>query len=151
MPKGKLQESAKSLKIVEPIKVATRLVIAQPPETGKTPEIYWDGKAWLRDARFTAGMEFTNVTGEVASVGRVNGTQVVGMDGNLLMERATFLQQPLKKVHVKFQMRDPNPDVLLVGLRGAVFRRRRGRADGSHHEFRPPLRNEPDRLASQPR
>ena len=121
LPKGKLQESAKSLKIVEPIKVATRLVIAQPPETGKAPEIYWDGKAWLRDARFTAGMEFTNVTGEVASVGRVNGTQVVGMDGNLLMERATFLQQPLKKVHVKFQMRDPNPDVLLVGLRAPFF------------------------------
>lgn len=121
LPKGKLQDAAKALKMPEPVRIATRLVIAQPPETGKAPEIYWDGKGWMRDNRFNAGMEFANVTGEVACIGRINGTQVVGIEGNLLLEQAIFLQQPLKKLHAKFHMRDPNPDVLVVGVRAPFF------------------------------
>ncbi len=121
LPKGKLQDAAAALKLKDPVRIATRLVVAQPPETGKAPEIYWDGKAWMYDARFTTGLAFSNATGEVACVGRVNGTQVVGIDGNLLLEQATLFKQPLKKLHAKFQMRDPNPDVLLVGLRAPMF------------------------------
>ncbi len=121
LPKGRLQDTARGLKMTDPVRVATRLVIAQPAETGKAPEIYWDGKAWMYDARFTTGLEFSDATGEIACIGRVNGTQVVGIDGNLLLEQATLFKQPLKKFHAKFQMRDPNPDVLLVGVRAPLF------------------------------
>lgn len=120
LPK-KLQDAAKALQLNDPLRVKTNLVIAQPPETGKPPDIYWDGQLWMYDSRFNAGLEFTNVTGTLACIGRVNGKEIVGVDGNLLLDRATCYGQPFKNVHAKFQMRDSSPDVLLIGLKAPIF------------------------------
>ena len=120
LPK-KLQDAAKMLQLQNPLRLKTQVVIAQPPETGKPPDIYWDGQLWMYEAKFTTGLEFKNVTGTLASIGRVNGKEIIGVDGNLLLEKATLYDQPFKDVHAKFQMRDTSPDVLLVGLRAPIF------------------------------
>lgn len=120
LPPGKLPAAAKALQLHEPLRVATRLVIAQAPETGKSPDIYWEGKAWMYGANLSTGLEFKNVTGELACVGRYNG-QIVGLDGNLLVEQATLYNQPFKKVHAKLAMRNTSPDVLLIGLRAPIY------------------------------
>jgi hypothetical protein len=120
LPPGKLPTTVKSLQLHDPLKIATRLVIAQAPETGKAPDIFWEGKAWMYGANVTAGLDFKNVTAELACLGRYNG-QIVGVDGNLRAEQALLYNQPFKKVHAKFQMRDASPDVLLVNLRAPIF------------------------------
>ena len=120
LPAGKLPEAAKALQLSEPLRIATRLVIAQAPETGKAPDVFWDGKAWMYGANLHAGLDFKNVSGELACVGRYNG-QMVGLDGNLLVEQATAFDQQFKKVHAKFAMRNTSPDVLLVGLRAPIY------------------------------
>jgi len=120
LPSGKLPAAAKALNLHDPMRVTTRLVIAQAPETGKSPDVYWDGKAELYGANLNVGFDFKNVTGELACVGRYNG-QMVGLDGNLLVEHASLFEQPFKKVHAKFAMRDSSPDVLLVGLRAPIY------------------------------
>ncbi|MBI3824335.1 MAG: hypothetical protein HY289_16845 [Planctomycetes bacterium] len=120
LPK-KLQEAAKTLKLDDPLRIKTQVVIAQPHETGKPPDIYWDGQMWMFESKFTAGLDFKNVTGTVACIGRVNGKEIVGIDGNLVLERATLYDQPFKDVHAKFQMRDTSPELLLIGLRAPIF------------------------------
>src|SRR5439155_594044 len=98
LPPGKLAAAAKALRLQDPLRIATRVVIAQAPETGKSPDIFWDGKAWMYGANVSAGFEFKNVTAEFACVGRHNG-QILGVDGNLLVEQASLFDQPFKKVH----------------------------------------------------
>jgi hypothetical protein len=120
MPK-KLQDAAKAMQLNDPLQIKTQVIIAQPPETGKPPDIYWDGQLWMYQAKFMAGLEFKNVTGTIASVGRVNGKEIMGLDGNLVLEKATLYDQPFKNVHAKFQMRDISPDRLVIGLHAPIY------------------------------
>jgi hypothetical protein len=117
----KLQEAARRLNLRDPLKLRTRVVVYQPPETGTPFDVFWDGQVWMYGARFTTGLEFSNVTGTLGCVGRYNGRQIVGVDGNLLLEQATVFDQPFKKVQAKLQMRDTSPDVLLIGLHAPIY------------------------------
>jgi hypothetical protein len=117
----KLQDVARRLKLRDPLKVKTRAVIYQPPETGKPPDVYWDGQVWLHDAKITTGLELSNVTGTLACIGRYNGRQLLGVDGNALLDNAMLYGQPFKNVHAKFSVLENSPDVLLVGLRAPIF------------------------------
>jgi hypothetical protein len=118
---GQLQAAARALKLDDPVRVHTQLIIAQPPETGKPPDLYWDGKVELFNAKFTSGLEFSNVWGELACRGRYDGRQLLGVEGNVRLEQATLFKQPFKKAHAKFEVRKESPDVLLIGLRAPIF------------------------------
>ncbi len=118
---GKLQVAAKMLQLEDPLRVKTQVIIAQPAETGKPPDIYWDGEMWMYDAKFTTGLEFSKVTGWLGCRGRYDGRQMVGVEGNVLLEQANLYEQPFKKVHAKFEMRKESPDLLLIGLRAPIF------------------------------
>lgn len=117
----KLQDCVKSLQMTDPLRIKSRLVVAQPPEQGKPPDVYWDSQIWAYNAKLKAGLEFSKVTGTLACVGRYNGRQIVGVSGNLLLDEATLYAQPFKKVQAKFQMRESAPDVLLLNLRAPIF------------------------------
>jgi len=117
----KLLDAAAKLNLNDPIKVKTRAVIYQAPEQGKPPDVYWDGQAWLYDAKLTAGLELSHVTGTLACIGRYNGRQIVGIDGNILFDQATLYGQPFKNIHAKFQVTENSPDVMLMGLRAPIF------------------------------
>ena len=121
---AKLQEAAQRLNLNDPLKVKTRAVIYQAPEQGKPPDVYWDAQTWMYDAKLTAGLELSHVTGTLACVGRYNGRQLVGIDGNILLTQATLYGQPFKNVHTKFHVAENSPDVLLLGLRAHLRRRR---------------------------
>ncbi|MBI2804912.1 MAG: hypothetical protein HYX68_08025 [Planctomycetes bacterium] len=144
---GKLKSAAQALRLNDALRVKTKLIIAQPPETGKPPDVYWDGQAWLYGAAFTTGLEFSNVTGTLACIGRYDGRQIVGVDGNVVLDRATLFNQPFKNVHAKFQMRENTPDVLLIGLRAPIYS---GDITGQLRvEFNSALRYEMNLTASQ--
>jgi hypothetical protein len=118
---GKLQVAAKTLHLRDPLRLATDIIIAQPPEAGKPPDIYWDGKVEMFGAKVTTGMEWSNVWGELACRGRYDGRAIAGVEGNVLLDQVTFVDQPFKKVHGKFEIRKESPDRLLVGVRAPIF------------------------------
>ncbi|MSQ93459.1 MAG: hypothetical protein EXR98_02760 [Gemmataceae bacterium] len=117
----KLQTAAKMLRLEDPLRVKTQVVIAQPPEIGKPPDIYWDGEVRMYEAKLTTGLEFTKVTGSLSCRGRYDGRQMVGVEGNVLLDQAYLFEQPFKKVHAKFEIRKESPEILLVGLRAPIY------------------------------
>jgi hypothetical protein len=144
---GKLQTAAKTLNLKDPVLVRTHVVIAQPPETGKPPDVYWDGQVWLYNAAFTAGLEVSKVTGKLACRGRYDGRAIIGVEGNLLLDQATLYDQPFKKVQAKFEMRKESPEVMLVGLHAPIYS---GDVTGQIRvDFTTPLRYEMNLTASQ--
>jgi hypothetical protein len=83
--------------------------------------VYWDGRLWVNNARIATGMEFSKVTGEIACRGLTNGQQMVGLQGNALIEQALLYNQPFKKVQASFHMLEKSPDLLEIGLKAPIF------------------------------
>jgi hypothetical protein len=137
VPSEKLRKAAQTIQLSclpdsPPVRFLTRLVIKQAPETGKPPEVFWDGRLWVNNARIGTGIEFSKVTGEIACRGLTNGPQLVGLQGNALIEQALLYNQPFKKavdlknskvdyVHASFVMLEKTPDVLKVDLHAPIF------------------------------
>jgi hypothetical protein len=120
LPK-KLQGAARALKIEGPLQLKTRLVIGQLPNPATPPDVFWDGQLWMRDAKLTTGMELSGVTGTVACVGRHDGQQLLGVEGNVSLDRVTVFKQPFANVQAPFQVRKEGPDALLVRLRAPIY------------------------------
>jgi hypothetical protein len=126
LPSEKLRKAVQALQSTyvpdtSPVRFLTRLVIKQPPETGKPPEVFWDGRLWVNDARFTTGMEFSKVTGEIGCRGLTNGAQIVGIQGNALIKQAVLYNQPFKDIKATFHMLEKSPDVLVVGVNAPIY------------------------------
>jgi hypothetical protein len=144
---GKLQTAAKTLNLKDPILVRSQVIIAQPPEQGKPPDVYWDGQVWLYNSTFTTGLEVSKVTGKVACRGRYDGRSIVGVEGNLLLDQAVFYDQPFKKVQARFEIRKDSPEVMMVGLKAPIYS---GDVAGQIRvDFTSPLRYEMNLTASQ--
>ncbi len=115
LPEG-LRTAMKGLGLRDPFAVQTRLVIAQTGETGGLPDVFWDGQMWVRGAKLQVGVDVEDVTGTLASVGRHNGRQLLGVGGNLVLQRATVFGQPFHDVHAHLRIKEASPDVLTLGL-----------------------------------
>ncbi len=114
---GKLQEAARSLALRDKIRARTRLVVAQAAEPGSLADVYWeDCQAWFKNASLHAGVDLSGVSGTLACIGRYNGRQMLGLNGNVLVDRATILKQPVHDAQIGFQVQKETPDMLLVGL-----------------------------------
>jgi hypothetical protein len=119
---AKLQKAVRTLKLHDKIDAKSRLVIAQSAEPGSLPDVYWeDCQAWFKNARLTAGLELTGASGTIGCVGRHNGRQLLGLKGNILLDRATILKQPFHDAQFDFQVAKETPDTLLVGLRAPIY------------------------------
>ena len=119
---GKLKEAARSLQLRDKVQAKTRLVVAQAAEPGSLPDIYWDDcQAWFKNAALSAGLELAGVSGTLACVGRHDGRQLLGLNGNILLEEATVLKQPFHGAKLRFLVDKKAPDVLLVGLYAPLF------------------------------
>jgi hypothetical protein len=99
----------------------TRLVVAQAAEPGSPPDIWWDGQMWLTKAHVQAGVPFEDVTGCLGCVGRHNGLRMLGLVGNLLLERASLYGQPFRQAHSRLEIKEQTPDVLTLGLKAPIF------------------------------
>ncbi len=120
LPK-RLQDAAGSLKLKGLLSLKSRVVAAQASEPSSLPDVYWDGQVRLKEAQLSTGFDWGRVTGTVACAGRYNGRQLLGVNGNLLLDSATVFHQPFANVQAQFQIRENAPDVLLVGVRAPAF------------------------------
>lgn len=116
-----LQNVFNSLNLKDPLAVQTQLIISQPEEAGSKPDIYWKGRGWLTNATLNLGVEVSNVTGVVGSVGRYDGQQLQGFNSNVVLSRASILQQALSDVRGHLQIKKETPDVLLVNMKSTLF------------------------------
>jgi hypothetical protein len=143
----KLRELWEPLKLTEPFALQTNLVVAQGPESGAPPQIYWDSQLWLYRAKVNLGVEVSEVTGCVACQGLHDGFQIKGVKGNALLERATVFNQPFHDVQLGFQILEKTPDELSLALYAPLFG---GDVTGSGHlTMGSRLRYELDLTASQ--
>lgn len=118
---ARVQEAARALKLRDKCDVKTRLVIAQAPEPGSLPDVFWDCQAWFDKATLTAGLDLSSVTGTAGCIGRHDGHRLLGLKGNILIDQATVLKQPFQDVQLGFEVKKSAPDVLLVGLKAPLF------------------------------
>ncbi len=120
--RGGLRSAATSLQMQGPLWLTTRLIVSMNGEPGSLPDIGWDGQCRIKNAKFATGLEWSKVTGAVGCRGRYNGRQLVGVNGNLLLEEASLLGQPFHNVQASFHVEEPTPDVLMVeNLRAPIF------------------------------
>ncbi|MBI3406879.1 MAG: hypothetical protein HY040_00800 [Planctomycetes bacterium] len=115
-----LRGAVSALNLKDPVAAKTRLVVAQDADPASPPDFFWDGQAWLKEAKFATGLEWSHATGTIASVGRFH-RQVLGINGHFLFDRATLLKQSFHDVSGKFEVRREIPDLLLLGVRAPIF------------------------------
>lgn len=151
LPDG-LKSGIRAVDLKDPVRVLTDLKVAMASQPGGKPDIYWDGKAWLDQARLRTGIDLSEVKGEVASRGRywrpnLDSRQLLALNGNFRLDQASTLKQPLRDVVGHFQIHENAPEVLTLGLKAPLFG---GDLSGEARlEFGPRLRYELNLTASQ--
>lgn len=116
-----LRRPWETFKLQGPFGLKTRLIVCQKGQPGIKPDIFWDGKIWLRDARLLVGLPLEKVTGVVASRGRHNGQQIQGVACNIELEQASLYGQPFRSVHTRIDVYEKAPDVVVLGLKAPFF------------------------------
>lgn len=91
-----------------------------PVSTRPDPIVYWNGEFRLGGAAFDTGIEWTDVHGVIASVGRYEGTHLGSVLGNLWFDRATIAKQPLQGTKVSYRIRPQEPLAAKPGTYGPV-------------------------------
>jgi hypothetical protein len=121
LPQG-LSQFTKSVHLEnQVVAITTNLVISKPPEPLKPTEVFWDGVMWLRDAELAAGIELHHVNGTLACRGLHDGRRLVGLCGNVALDKATILQQPFADVRGHFGVDEHAPDVMLATVSAPIF------------------------------
>lgn len=115
-----LQGAMKSMNVQGTLTGKTRLVVAQDMEPGTPPDIFWDGQLWFNDLTFNTGLEVSQAGGTLACRGRFDGRQIIGINGNLILNTAMLLKQPFRNVHAGLFIYEEQPQTLLVNLRAPV-------------------------------
>ncbi len=116
-----LRAAGDMMQLRDPLRVTTRLVVAQSADAGSRPDIYWNAQGWVQNARIVAGVPIEYLSGVVACRGRHNGFKILGLEGNVLLDEAAVFKQPFKNVRVDFRIDENTPDMLIAGLNAPVF------------------------------
>ena len=116
-----LRTAAEMMQLHDPVRVTTRLVVAQAAEPESRPDIYWNAEGWVKNARIVAGVPIENVSGVVGCRGRHNGSKILGLEGNVLLDEVAVFKQPFKNVRVDFHIEENTPDMLIAGISAPVF------------------------------
>lgn len=107
----------KALEVVHlqaPLDVETDLVVDASAEPGAPSVLWWDGGAQLHNASLKAGVELTGIEGRVFCRGRHDGRHLDGVVGNMLLQQALVLNQPVRNLRGRFEVAPDSPDVLRV-------------------------------------
>jgi hypothetical protein len=116
-----LRGVVQSLDTTDPLRLQTEIIVSHEGDPGSTPDVYWDGQLWLTDASVTTGVPLKHVTGTVACKGRHNGKQLLGLSGNLVLDRVALFNQPFRNVKGPFHILEKQPELLLLGLNAPIF------------------------------
>jgi hypothetical protein len=107
-----LRRGLQGLKLRGPFTARADMVVDAPADAGGPVVVWWDGAASVRGAALRAGVELTGVDGEVACCGLFNGRQLESVIGNVLLDRAEILGQPLQNIHSRLEVLPDTPEVL---------------------------------------
>jgi hypothetical protein len=120
LPEG-LRRGVEPLRLRDPIEVATKLTIVAPP--GAAPlKVWWEGGASFRQLVFHTGVEVSGATGQYFCRGHHDGKQLRGVSGDLVLEQATVLGQPLTGLHARLEVLPETPDVIRIrDLKASLF------------------------------
>lgn len=117
-----MRRGLEPLRIGNPIDVETGLVLDAPAVPGQPMKIWWDGGAFLHDQVFQAGVEVSDVEGQIWCWGHHNGRQFEGVKGYAVLERASILGQPFQNLQGRIEIAPDSPDVLrLHDLKADLF------------------------------
>jgi hypothetical protein len=116
-----LKQACEGMHLKDPVAFQTRLVIALAGEPGSLPQIFWDGKLWMRGATIQAGVPIEQVSGCFGCTGSHNGHQMEGLSGNLQLTRATMFNQPFQDVYCTINVPKKTPDVMVLGVNAPLF------------------------------
>ena len=117
-----LRNALEVAKLATPVTLLARtMVLDQPPEAGLRPTVYWDGSLRLANATLQAGVECTGLTGQVSCQGLYNGEQLDSVMGNVFLDEATVLGQPLRRVHIPLLVKKGSSDILRLPNMKAQF------------------------------
>jgi hypothetical protein len=98
----------------QPFLVRTRITVDVPAEHGNPPYVYWDGELDLREVTLAAGVEIQHVTGTLGCRGNYQGG-LQSLAGNIQLQQATVLGQPLQDIHSQILVNEKQPDYLDLG------------------------------------
>jgi hypothetical protein len=107
-----LRKGLAPLRLKDPLDVQTSLTVDAAPVPGGPLKVWWDGGATLRNASLRAGVQATQVNGQVSCRGHHDGRHVCGLIGDLLLTQARVLGQPVSNVHGRVEILPDSPDVL---------------------------------------
>lgn len=101
--------------------LSTALVLETGAGTAP-PSVWWDGGLGLRDGAVNFGVELSGITGQFSCSGQHNGQRLETASGNVLLEEATILKQPLQNLQAAFEFPRAHPEKLqLRNLKASLF------------------------------
>jgi hypothetical protein len=107
-----LRTGLTALRLRGPLTATADMVVDAPGETGGPVVLWWDGSADLHDAALRLGVDVTGVEGQAACCGLYNGRRLESMVGNVLLQRAEVLGQPLENFHTRLEVEPGSPYTL---------------------------------------
>jgi hypothetical protein len=120
LPEG-LRKGVEPLGLRDPLQVGTKLTIVCPAP-GMPLRVWWEGGATIRNATFRTGVEVTGATGQFWCRGHHDGRQLRGLSGDLVLDRAVVLGQPLTGLHSRVEVLPDTPDVVRIrDLKASLF------------------------------
>jgi hypothetical protein len=89
----------------------TQLTIVTSPSS-LTPKVWWEGGVHFDHAVFRAGVEVGDAAGVFFCRGHFDGRRLRGVWGDVWLDRASVLGQPLTKVHGRMEILPDTPEVI---------------------------------------
>lgn len=111
LPEG-LRKAAEMTAFRDPFDLSLNLTV-DAPQGGQGPlKFWWESGVGVRNARFEAGVEVSRVDGGFFCQGHHDGRQLRGVKGNVVLDRATVLNQPVTGAHCRLEIRPDTPEVM---------------------------------------
>ncbi len=107
-----LRTGLAGLRLRGPLTATADLVVDSPGEVGGPMVLWWDGTADLHDAALRLGVDVTAVEGQASCCGLYNGRRLESLVGNVLLQRAEVLGQPVENFHTRLEVEPGSPTTL---------------------------------------
>ena len=109
-----LRKVLEALRLKTPIEAAAKLTLVNPPGAARPLEVWWEGALGLEHARFKAGVDVAEATGQFFCKGYHDGQRLRGASCQLRLKQAKVFDQPLTNLACRLDVEPSAPDVLRV-------------------------------------
>lgn len=116
-----LRQVAAVLDSAKPIAFRSHVIVSHAAESSQVPDVWWDGKLWIKDATLNLGVPLRRATGIVAAVGRCDAGRLTALRGNVVLQHAELFGQPFHNATAKLLVNPKTPESLYVNVRAPIF------------------------------